>query len=249
MGLIVTESKEVYFDPNRELLVNTSIESNPQSQRYSGVLVYSIFRRLHTQSNGQNNPGDGNPLIFALKGMKGYSITTEEWEKFSINKDLIIKKIINKHLIFNNILCIPSSSNVVYDTAISISNCDSFKEPVSVYDSCFEKKTISEIYEDFSKVEVPKKLRSLANKVLSDLKKLKDDPYAVFKMKAVDVRIRPYISTLKLAENFKTYPDHYYIFIEDLISSGSTINSAIECLVRSGIPKQNILGISLLSKV
>ncbi len=93
MGLIVTESKEVYFDPNREFLVNTSIESNPQSQRYSGVLVYSIFRRLHTQSNGQNNSGDGNPLIFALKEMKGYSITTEEWGKFSINRDLIIKKL------------------------------------------------------------------------------------------------------------------------------------------------------------
>lgn len=249
MGLIVTEDKEVYFDPERELLINTSIESNPQSQRYNGVLVYSIFRRLHAQSNGQNNPGDGNPLIFALKGMKGYSISEEEWCKFSLNKNIIIKQIIDKYSEFTSILCIPSSNSVVYDTAISISECISFKQPVSIHKYCFEKKTISEIYDAFLQVEVPKKLKKLANKFLADMKKLTSDSSAVFEMKSVDYKIRPYISTLKLVEGFHVNPEHFYIFVEDLISSGSTINSAIECLVKSGVQKENILGISLLSKV
>lgn len=247
MGLIVTKDKEVCFDPNRELLVNTSLESNPQLRYYNGVPVYSIFRRLHTPSKGKNSSGDGNPLIFALKGIKGYSIIPSEWDKFSINKNLIIEKIINKNIKFNHILCIPSSNTVVYNTAISIQNC--IKGNVTVDNSCFEKKTIFEIYNAFSKTSIPKNLQKPANKVLSDLKKLKDDPQAIFQMKAVDVKIRPYISTLKLSDNFKTFPNENYIFVEDLISSGSTINSAIECLVQSGVEKKNILGISLLSKI
>jgi hypothetical protein len=249
LGLIVTQHKEVYFDPDRELLVNTSIESNPQSQRYNGVLVYSIFRRLHAQSNGQNNPGDGNPLIFALKEMKGYSISDEEWRKFSLNKSIIIKQIIDKYSEFNNILCIPSSNSVVYATALSISECSSFKGPVSIQKHCFEKKTISEIYDSFLQVEVPKKLKKLANKFLADMSKLKDDSSSVFEMKAVDYKIRPYISTLKLVDGFYVNPNQSYIFVEDLISSGSTITSAIECLIANGVPKENILGISLLSKI
>lgn len=249
MGLIVTEKKVVIFDPEREFFVNTSIESNPQSQRYNGVLVYSIFRRLHAQSNGQNNPGDGNPLIFALKRMKGYSISEEERNKINLNQDVIIGKIIDKYKKFNQILCIPSSNSVVYETATSISNCTSFEEPASVHQYCFEKKAVSEIYDAFSQVNVPISLKKSANKVLANLKKLKDNANAVFEMKAVDVKVRPYISTLKLMNGFEVNPAHYYIFVEDLISSGSTINSAIECLVSNGVPKENILGISLLSKI
>lgn len=249
MGLQVSASKQVSFDPDRELRLNTSVGANPRSVRFSGVLVYSIFLRLHSKSNGQEHLGDGNPLIFALKGLSGYSITPEEWNKFRPNKLKIIEKILQDKGSFDGIICLPSSKEVVFETACEV---NVLLEPnLPIYKDYFLKKSTAQIYDELSVVlnDVPKKHRSKVTTELSNLAKIKNPSLCSFSMKSVDRQVRPYISCLKLAESNELKPAGRYLLVDDLISSGSTLTSAIQCLLEYGIPKENLLGISLLSRI
>ena len=58
------ETKTVSFNPSHEENVDTSLENNPtkDEELIPGIPVWSIFKRK------RGNGGDGNPLLYALKG-------------------------------------------------------------------------------------------------------------------------------------------------------------------------------------
>lgn len=248
MGLSISESLEVFFDPERELRLNTSISSNPQSRRYSGVLTYSIFLRLHSRSNYQDQKGDGNPLIYALKGLNGFSISEIEWSKFRENQCYIIDKIIEKIEACSGLICIPSSKNIVLNTALDInSRCSSPKEIIT---DCFYKRNASEIYDDLLIKKPTVKLkhkREYSTELSKLLAKIKSGDLS-FSIKHIHRDIRPYVSCLG-PSSITLDPTKKYILVDDLISSGSSLSSAIDILCEYGIPKENLMVIVLLSQI
>ena len=66
-------SRTVSFNPNHEENVDTSVENNPTCDKelIPGVDVWSIFKRKRSKR------GDGNPLIYALKG-EGWLFRSDE---------------------------------------------------------------------------------------------------------------------------------------------------------------------------
>ena len=67
------QTKTVSYNPSHEENVDTSIEHNPtmDGDIIPNVQVWSIFKRkrgLH---------GDGNPLVYALKGEDGWAFRSE----------------------------------------------------------------------------------------------------------------------------------------------------------------------------
>lgn len=84
------QSQTVSFVPDKEDNVDTSIKTNPTMDDtiVPNVNVWSIFKRK------QGNRGEGNPLIYALKGENNWRLKTPA-DRFSIEMQFnkIAKKI------------------------------------------------------------------------------------------------------------------------------------------------------------
>lgn len=93
MGIDITVNGVVSFNPNHEKFVSTSVSFNPKLKNISvkgyrgNLLIYSVFTRMKSNDNR-----DGNPLIYAMKGLKGYSITFREIVKFKKISKILWKK-------------------------------------------------------------------------------------------------------------------------------------------------------------
>ena len=70
------KTKQVSYNPSHETNVDTSIENNPEKDNsiVPNVNVWSIFKRK------RGNVGEGNPLIYALKG-EGWKFRSDEDRK------------------------------------------------------------------------------------------------------------------------------------------------------------------------
>ena len=101
------QTKTVSYNPTHENNVDTSIENNPSYNKelVSGVQVWPVFKRK------RGLRGDGNPLIYALKG-EGWKFRSEE-DRISIEKqfDAIATKFANMYPVGVTIL-IPSGSEL-----------------------------------------------------------------------------------------------------------------------------------------
>lgn len=84
------QNQTVSFVPDKEDNVDTSIETNPTMDNtiVPNVNVLPIFKRK------QGNRGDGNPLIYALKGENNWRFKTPA-DRFSIEMQFnkIAKKV------------------------------------------------------------------------------------------------------------------------------------------------------------
>ncbi|HEJ0109589.1 TPA: phosphoribosyltransferase, partial [Proteus mirabilis] len=168
---------------------------------------------------------DGNPLIYSLKGIFNYTITINELYKFKpsflaiLNK--IRDKIVNQNIIF---IAMPSSSTVPYLLARRVSR--HFKS--TLYNEIFIKCTVEEVINRYANSTVNKKENhiKLLNRTLSELQSL--PPNTIFKMKHIPNKIRHYFSPWKIDPNFNIRKLNNYniILIDDLLSTGTTLNMA-----------------------
>ena len=144
MGITVDQNKIVKFTSQTEQLVNTSIDANPNQYKLNDLMVYGIFKRLYSRQGG-----DGNPLIYALKGQRGYSISLQECGKFNPNLSVILDRLLAQKN-YEVILTMPSSHKVVERFATKINrrisaNC-------LLITDIFTKKTFYEVYEDLQRL-------------------------------------------------------------------------------------------------
>ncbi|WP_180066147.1 hypothetical protein [Acinetobacter sp. YH16037] len=107
MGIHVNDNKVVTFTSETEQLVNTSLDANPNHHKLNDLIVHSVFKRLYSRQGG-----DGNPLIYALKGQKGFSISLKECGKFNPNISKILHSLMHEKD-YEVILTMPSSHKVV----------------------------------------------------------------------------------------------------------------------------------------
>lgn len=105
-GIDVDPMRNVTMTDNHEDLVDTSLEANPtmKTDIIPNVKVWSIFKRKTGALN------DGNPLLYALKGEKGYKLKNENEVKERI--ELIAKKFISENDGIDVTIMIPSTNNL-----------------------------------------------------------------------------------------------------------------------------------------
>lgn len=127
----------------------------------------------------------------------------------------------------------PSSTTVPYFLARRISR--HFRS--TFYNDVFIKCTVEEVINNYFNEEVNKKELHIKpiKRTLSELQKL--PPNTIFTMKKIPNKIRHYFSPWKINPDFDINRLNHYniILIDDLLSTGTTLNTATIELNRSGL--------------
>jgi hypothetical protein len=245
LGITVDDNKIVTFTPDTEQLVNTSLDANPHYHNLNGLIVHSVFKRLYSRQGG-----DGNPLIYALKGQKGFSISLKECGKFNPNISVILDRVIQQKD-YEVILTMPSSHKIVERFAKKINR----KTP----DNCillhniFKKKTFHEIYADLQHLPLtPQHKKDIISLRRSLEKDLNRNPNKIFSMKEVDTKNRKFICPLKIdptqIDKIPQLKGKSILLVDDLLASGTTLRSAYNLLKDLEV-SEKIEAICLLGKL
>lgn len=245
MGITVDQNKIVKFTSQTEQLVNTSIDANPNQYKLNDLVVYGIFKRLYSRQGG-----DGNPLIYALKGQRGYSISLQECGKFNPNLSIILDRLLAQKN-YEVILTMPSSHKVVERFATKINrrisaNC-------LLITDIFTKKTFHEVYEDLQRLPLtPKHKKDIIALRRSIERDTQRDPNKIFSMKEVNTKDRAFIRPLKInperIEILQKIQGKSILLVDDLLASGTTLTSAHNLLKDLEISEE-IEAICLLGKL
>ena len=247
------QTKTVSYNPSHENNVDTSIENNPSCNKklVPGIQVWSIFKRkrgLH---------GDGNPLIYALKG-EGWTFRSEE-DRLAIERqfEAIATKFANMYPIGVTIL-IPSGSELnkhIADVVMSKSKgaeliegviCKLTTEEVDEIVLDFNSK-----FREFYKDEFNSKYYELG-RYLDLMDKERNGYFSRHLIK--NNQMRDILdSTLKLSnDRFAEFANKIngqdILIIDDTISRGQTVSEACRIMMESYSPK-SITVLTLLSSL
>ncbi|ALG68058.1 phosphoribosyltransferase family protein [Beggiatoa leptomitoformis] len=242
MGIDVSPNKVVTFNATHNRLVNTNIEQIPMEHEITGCKISCIFQRRKSSS------GDGNPLIYALKGKDGYSISRRELTKFLGSFYVLLEKILGQKSA-DIIVPMPSSHPIALIIARRIAR--RMNNQVLILNNLFQKKTIDEVSSELedllqNSLLSKKECRSI-EQLIARLGKVKGK---MFSMKNVDIKSRAYINPLKLSLHSPEISMTLLriIVVDDLVASGSTLSAAVN-LLRELYPNAHIEGICLFSKL
>lgn len=248
------QTKTVSYNPSHEENVDTSVENNPTMDRniVPNVQVWSIFKRK------RGLRGDGNPLVYALKGEGGWTFRDEN-DKNAIEQqfDAIATKFATMYPVGVTIL-MPSENELntrIADVVMSKSKNAELNEGVICKLTTEE---VDEIVLDFNskfreyyKEKFNAAYYQLGN-YLDQMDKEKKGSFSRHLIK--DPEMRDVLdSTLKLSnDRFAEFANKIngqdILIIDDTISRGQSIKEACQIMMDSYAPK-SITVLTLLSKL
>ena len=247
-------TKTVSYNPSHEENVDTSIEHNPtmDGDIVPNVQVWSIFKRK------RGLRGDGNPLVYALKGEGGWTFRNER-DRIAIERqfDAIATKFATMYPVGVTIL-MPSGSELnmhIADVVMSKSRnaeliegviCKLTTEEVDDIVLDFNSK-----FREFYKDEFNSKYYELG-RYLDLMDKERNGYFSRHLIKNNQMR-DVLDSTLKLSnDRFAEFANKIngqdVLIIDDTISRGQTIKEACQIMLESYAPK-SITVLTLLSKL
>ena len=247
-------TKTVSYNPSHEENVDTSIEHNPTMDVgiVPNVQVWSIFKRKIGLR------GDGNPLVYALKGEGGWTFRDES-DRNAIEKqfDAIATKFATMYLVGVTIL-MPSGSELnmhIADVVMSKSRnaelikgviCKLTTEEVDDIVLDFNSK-----FREFYKDDFNSKYYELG-RYLDLMDKERNGYFSRHLIKNNQMR-DVLDSTLKLSDDrFAEFANKIngqdVLIIDDTISRGQSIKEACQIMLESYAPK-SITVLTLLSKL
>lgn len=249
-----SNTKTVSYNPSHEENVETSIERNPTKDEsiVPNVEVWSIFKRK------RGLRGDGNPLIYALKGEGGWTFRSES-DRIAIEQqfDKIATKFASIHPIGVTIL-IPSGNELnahIADVVMSkIKNAELIEGVIWKLST----EEVEDIVLDFNSKfrEYYKENFNAAyfqlGKYLDLMDKERDGYFSRHLIKNKKMR-DALDSTLKLSDDrFAEFANKIngqdILIIDDTISRGQTIKEVCQIISDSYAPK-SITVLTLLSKL
>ena len=247
-------TKTVSYNPSHEENVDTSIEHNPTMDVdiVPNVQVWSIFKRK------RGLRGDGNPLVYALKGEGGWTFRNER-DRIAIERqfDAIATKFATMYPVGVTIL-MPSGSELnmhIADVVMSKSrNAELIKGVIckltteEVDDIVLD---FSSKFREFYKDEFNSKYYELG-RYLDLMDKERNGYFSRHLIKNNQMR-DVLDSTLKLSDDrFAEFANKIngqdVLIIDDTISRGQTIKEACQIMLESYAPK-SITVLTLLSKL
>lgn len=247
------QTKTVSFNPSHENNVDTSIDNNPSfdNELVSGVEVWSIFKRK------RGLRGDGNPLIYALKG-EGRKFRSEE-DKNAIERQFhaIASKFAKLYPIGVTIL-IPSGNELNSRIAEVVMSKSKNAELIEGVICKLTTEEVDDIVLDFNskfreyyKDEFNSKYAELG-RYLDLMDKERNGYFSRHLVKNKEMR-DVLDNTLKLSDDpFADFAnkinDQDILIIDDTISRGQTVAEACKIIGESYSPR-SITVLTLLSKL
>ena len=249
------ETLSVSYNPSHEENVDTTIENNTSKDDtiVPGVSVWSIFKRK------KGLRGDGNPLIYALKGENGWHFRSEE-DKNAIERqfDIIAEKFSTIHPIGVTII-IPSGSELNEHIAGIVM---SKSKNAEVINGVICKLTTEEVdrivLEDMNSTfrkHYGEKFNAAYQTLCGYLDEMDEKRNGAFSRHLVldkemrnvlDVTLK--LSTDRFAEFANKINGQDILIVDDTISRGQTIKEACNIMMESYAPK-SITVLTLLSKL
>lgn len=236
MGIDI-QNKKILYNASHNDLLGTSVENKLTQIRLKKVSIYSIFRRV--KNRDKREKGDANPAIFALKRIKGFSITDSEKKKFFPNFFKILRKILLGKKI-DLIIVMPSSHPIAKILALRVSK---ILGGVKVENSFLKKSKNSDIL-NMSLSDVKKKDEHHVRRILLNIEKMPKDEE--FSMKIINNSYRKYFKPLEYRDVHSICDFKNILIIDDLYATGTTMGNAIE-LIRNLNDKAEIEGLCLFS--
>ena len=244
----------VAYNPYHQENIDTSIENNPTvSNEYgNGINVYSLLQRKG------DSPLDGNPLLYAFKGERGWSFKTES-DKSAILKqvDAIAQKFANMYPLGFTVL-IPSGNHLNRMIGDIIKSKGS---NVLVVDDVLTKITTEEVMDIVMEKNSPfhiaycNNMHTALRQLRTYLDEMDKERGGYFTRHFVrDSQMRNVLTnTLKLsgdavARYSKSIDGKDVLLIDDSISRGQTIKEACGILLENYEP-HSITVLTLFSKL
>ena len=218
MGIDVSNAKAVSVNEHHEHGVDTSLEGNPSSARLGKLPLVHVFRR----NQRGHIDGDGNPLIYALKGLRGYSITLH-WERWLFRRAIeILAKEPELLARFEVCIPIPSSSSLCSRFAAVVA--EHLEIPLIVPDF-IRKRTVGTVLAD-ARENRPRMRPGQIGDFDTQLEIwAATDGLALYKAKDIPVSIRMLFQPLETVADAPDLHRQKVLVVDDLYATGSSIES------------------------
>lgn len=229
---IDVDNKVVTFTDNNENYVDTSIESNPTIS----TNAISVFKRKKDENK---QVSDENPLVYALKGMRGWTISEEDrasiWNR--------IKEILNKLPNEYDMVVVPeSNSGIVATFADAISK---HFDSIPIIKECLLKRTLDEVVDDINWIDFSKEEQL---EITDAFKKMKGGHFeAKYFPKSLAHRLEASIYKSNPHNKGVDVANKRVIMIDDVVSTGMSLSHCANVLKREYFPK-TITNIVLFSE-
>lgn len=246
-GIEVDANGNVFMTDKHEKLVDTSVDNNPTvlTDFVPNINVWSIFKRK------DDDWGDGNPLLYALKGEKGYKLQTPR--KFFSRLEYIVKKFFEGNLGLDVTIAVPSKNQLNKIFAETVArNC---KNPKYI-DNLFIKMSTEEVgyYVRQDNSAFRNFYGRFYEQRYEELKSyFRKMPYDAFQFHKVDnMEMRKVIEhTIKLSDEYygnyiDAINDKNILIIDDSLTLGNTIRESCKIIANAYTP-QSITVLTLFS--
>lgn len=248
------ETKTVSYNPSHQDNVDTSLENNPciNDGIVDGVEVWSIFKRK------RGKHGDGNPLIYALKG-EGWSFKSDTDKQNIMNQFELAAENFVKMYPHTLTIVIPSGNKLNKTIASVIKNKS---DDVETIGDALRKMTTTEVedivlYDDncLFRKHYKTNFKKAYEQLCEYLEQMDDEKDGKFSRHYIkDPEMRDVLDrTLALNQDrYSKYATKIngrdILIIDDTISRGQSIKEACEIINESYAPK-TIKVLTLLSKL
>lgn len=242
MGIYVNE-KLVSINLSHDDIIDTNAQTSTITSSVNGLQIDSLFKRKKSRSNDN----DGNPLIYALKERKGFTISDTDREVLYGNA-LITLQTISMAPSENLVISLPSSARLTSDL-LTVFN-KTF--PLVPHFECFQKITIGDAIASAKPVNsVLTKHKRDYQGVIANLNK--GNKLATLEMKSIKFTIRHYfkpfslLKTLTVDDLNKAINGKRVWLLDDTLTTGASMCNAAE-LLRPFNP-QCIRGVTFFSRL
>ena len=246
--------KTVSFNPNHENNVDTSISLNPTYDNINGIDVISIFKRKMSPTSGI---GDGNPLVYALKGYNDWKFKNPEKDISGLLRNFI--RISEKiQPIYDTIITVPSNNTLNINFLGRLNKILKAQYKITDYLSKLTCEDVYENYIDWSQIGVDfaekdyDKIEKEINKYFYEMVN-KNNGFFSFKY-FKNLALRKYITKTMYGSDedvIKYAPiinGKNVLILDDTIASGTSVSETCKDIINTFDPK-NITIITLFSKL
>lgn len=229
MGIDIDVQSRVTFNAAHDRRIITDVNKNPAQWRHNGIDVVSVFKRVRSADEL-----DGNPLIYALKGLRGYTTDYTTIRKLFENGRLICNSTF-KGKNFDYVIPMPSSSPISGILAKRVANIVGGRLHI-----CLRKATVAEALAGMAPIAgIAKRDRVEYGQLLNALQ---NKPQASnVEMKLVTKRLRDHISPIVALPAAQLCAGASVLVVDDLFGSGASVRSASVELHRQGAAHMSAL--------
>ena len=249
---IDNQHKVVSFNSSHEKNVNTSITINPIYSNIDNYPIISIFQR-----KDNSDRTDGNPLIYALKGIKGWKFKNTKEDVIGLLRQFIriAEKIEPK---YDTIITVPSTNSLNINFLQRLNKIIKANSKITDY---FVKLSGEEVWEDFIdwsgiKRDFGDNYEDIYNELLVYFRRMQYENDDYFSYKFIpNVKLRKYITktmTVNKLENIVTYAPMIngknILILDDTVASGASVSECCNRILNAYTPN-SITIITLFSKL